>query len=151
MLCSHLQQRDSLSREQRLLCLLFWEQSGGSDDAQQCKAVEAEARQGSLLQIPAYSLGTAGWGDFAMARRAICLSFSPPAVVLAEVLPPPEKRRSVKWLQQTGTGRTGVSLHWPCCSQRGFGTDTLREDWQQGGQLCLRGRGRRLTGSEAST
>lgn len=43
MLCSHLQQRDSLSREQRLLCLLFWEQSGGSDDAQQREAVQAEA------------------------------------------------------------------------------------------------------------
>lgn len=43
MLCSHLQHRDSLSTEQRLLCLLFWEQSDGSDDAQQREAVEAEA------------------------------------------------------------------------------------------------------------
>lgn len=43
MLCSHLQQKDSLSREQRLLCLLFWEQSGGSDDVQQCEADQAKA------------------------------------------------------------------------------------------------------------
>lgn len=93
-------------------------------------------------------------GDFAVARMAIWLSFSPPAVVLTEVLPPPEKQRSVKWLQQTGTGWTGVSLHGPCCSQRGFGTGALREDWQQGGQLCLGGEEEGLQGlkpgSEAS-